>query len=130
MAESAAVADTRAGSESPSPAGFSGVPSLSLKIWPPTQRTRDAVIHRLVETLTTQSVLSKRYGLLSEEEANASALAIEEEAFSAASSAAAASSGADDDGIDVLHVYSREISRRVIESAKARAAASSVDPKS
>ncbi|XP_074560928.1 WPP domain-containing protein 2-like [Curcuma longa] len=128
MAESAE--ETRSESERLETPRFGAVHSLSLKLWPPTQRTRDAVIHRLVETLTTQSVLSKRYGLLSEEEAAASARAIEEEAFSVASSATAADTGANDDGIEVLHVYSREISRRVIESAKARAFASSVGPNS
>ncbi|RRT45000.1 hypothetical protein B296_00055415, partial [Ensete ventricosum] len=101
--------------------------SLALKIWPPTQRTREAVLHRLVETLTSQSVLSKRYGSLPGDEAAAVAGAIEEEAFSAAS-AASVDDGADDDGMEVLHVYSQEISRRMVESAKARAAASAAAP--
>lgn len=37
---------------------------LFLRVWPPTQRTRDGVIHRLIEILSTSSVLSKRYGTL------------------------------------------------------------------
>ncbi|KAM0936719.1 putative WPP domain-containing protein/3 [Dioscorea sansibarensis] len=38
-------------------------PSLALQIWPPTQRTRDAVRSRLVENLSSPSVLTKRYGV-------------------------------------------------------------------
>ncbi|KAK2994734.1 hypothetical protein RJ640_002540 [Escallonia rubra] len=36
--------------------------SVSFSIWPPTQCTRDAVLSRLIETLSAPSVLSKRYG--------------------------------------------------------------------
>ncbi|KAK9157574.1 hypothetical protein Scep_004148 [Stephania cephalantha] len=45
-------------------------PTMSIKsitIWPPTQRTRDAVINRLIETLFAPSIISKRYGSLSHE---------------------------------------------------------------
>ena len=38
-------------------------------IWPPTQRTRDAVVNRLVETLSGPSVISKRYGVIPYDEA-------------------------------------------------------------
>ncbi|XVE70155.1 hypothetical protein DITRI_Ditri10aG0049300 [Diplodiscus trichospermus] len=92
--------------------------NLSLRIWPPTQRTRDAVINRLIETLSSQSVLSKRYGTIPEDEASAAAKSIEEEAFSVAGS----SFSAHDDGIEILQVYSKEISKRMLETVKARAA--------
>ncbi|KAK2983007.1 hypothetical protein RJ640_012882 [Escallonia rubra] len=36
--------------------------SVSFSIWPPTQRTRDAVLSHLIETLSAPSVLSKHYG--------------------------------------------------------------------
>ncbi|KAK6939666.1 WPP domain [Dillenia turbinata] len=94
--------------------------NISFSIWPPTQRTRDAVIDRLIETLSTPSVLSKRYGSLPSDEASATARRIEDEAFSNASSAA----GADDDGIEILQAYSREISKRMLETVKAKAAKS------
>ncbi|KAL0017482.1 hypothetical protein SO802_004551 [Lithocarpus litseifolius] len=99
--------------------------TLAFSIWPPTQRTRDAVVSRLVETLSKQSILSKRYGTLPSDEASSAARLIEEEAFSAA----AASASAEDDGIEILQVYSREISRRMLDTVKTRAsstAASSV----
>ncbi|OAY80429.1 MFP1 attachment factor 1 [Ananas comosus] len=106
---------------------------FSLSIWPPTQRTRDAVIRRLVENLTSSTVLSKRYGVVPADEAEESARAVEREAFAAASAAAAADAegggakGGDsvEEGIEVLHVYSKEISRRLLEFAKSRASVAS-----
>ncbi|KFK31756.1 hypothetical protein AALP_AA6G155100 [Arabis alpina] len=53
----------------------------SLRIWPPSQNSRDAVVNRLVETLTTVSIFSKRYGTLGSEEALIVAKNIEEEAY-------------------------------------------------
>ncbi|XP_022768700.1 MFP1 attachment factor 1-like [Durio zibethinus] len=97
--------------------------NLTLRIWPPSQRTRDAVINRLVETLSSQSVLSKRYGTIPKDEASAVAKSIEEEAFSVAG----ASFSADDDGIEILQVYSKEISKRMLDTVKARAGAASAD---
>ncbi|CAJ2640932.1 MFP1 attachment factor 1-like protein [Trifolium pratense] len=91
--------------------------SAGFSIWPPTQRTRDAVINRLIETLTTPSVLSKRYGTLLPEEAATSARQIESEAYSIAGDSAAPDGG---DGIDILQVYSKEISKRMLETVKAR----------
>ncbi|XWS21253.1 hypothetical protein CRYUN_Cryun30bG0039700 [Craigia yunnanensis] len=97
--------------------------NLTLRIWPPTQRTRDAVINRLVETLSSQSVLSKRYGTIPEDEASAAAKSIEEEAFSVAG----ASFSVDDDGIEILQLYSKEISKRMLDTVKARAATAAAD---
>ena len=93
--------------------------SISLRIWPPTQKTRDAVLNRLIETLSTESILSKRYGTLNSDEASAVAKFIEEEAYGVASSAVSD----DDDGIKILEVYSKEISKRMLETVKDRSAA-------
>ncbi|MBA0580636.1 hypothetical protein Gorai_022845 [Gossypium raimondii] len=92
--------------------------NLTLRIWPPTQRTRDAVINRLVETLSSQSVLSKRYGTIPEDEASSLAKSIEGEAFSVAGAAFSP----DDDGIEILQMYSKEISKRMLDTVKSRAA--------
>ncbi|KAL4279689.1 hypothetical protein GQ457_03G039930 [Hibiscus cannabinus] len=99
--------------------------NLTFKIWPPTLRTRDAVLNRLVETLSSESVLSKRYGTVPKEEASAVAKLIEEESFSVAD----ASFSTDEDGIDILQLYSKEISKRMLDTVKARTnAASDSDP--
>lgn len=95
--------------------------NASFSIWPPSQRTRDAVIKRLIETLSNPSVLSKRYGTVPHEEAAEAARLIEEEAYSFA----AAKATADDDGIEILQLYSREISKRTLETVKATAASDS-----
>ncbi|KAJ0228967.1 WPP domain-containing protein 2 [Hirschfeldia incana] len=92
--------------------------SISLRIWPPTQKTRDAVLNRLIETLSTESILSKRYGTLNSDEASAVAKSIEEEAYGVASNAVSD----DDDGIKILEVYSKEISKRMLETVKDRSA--------
>ncbi|KAK9755966.1 hypothetical protein RND81_01G063300 [Saponaria officinalis] len=100
--------------------------SSSFSIWPPTQRTRDAVTNRLIETLFTPFILSKRYGTVSPDEASVIAKSIEEEAFAfaAASAAAAATVGATEDpidgGIEILQVNSKEISKRVLDAVKSR----------
>ncbi|OEL16517.1 hypothetical protein BAE44_0022464 [Dichanthelium oligosanthes] len=95
----------------------------SLSIWPPSQRTRDAVVRRLVQTLAAPSVLSQRYGAVPEPEAERAAAAVEAEAFAAASeSAAGASPASVEEGIEVLQAYSKEVSRRLLELAKSRSA--------
>ncbi|KAG6749051.1 MFP1 attachment factor 1 family protein [Populus alba x Populus x berolinensis] len=91
--------------------------SFSFSIWPPTQRTRDAIITRLIETLSTTSVLSKRYGTIPQEEASEASRRIEEEAFSVATTVASS----EKDGLEVLQLYSKEISKRMLETVKARA---------
>ncbi|KAI3465305.1 hypothetical protein Pfo_021968 [Paulownia fortunei] len=89
--------------------------NASFSIWPPTERTRDAVRNRLIETLSTPSILSKRYGTITREEAIDVAKRIEEEAFEAAGNAESTV----DDGIEILQVYSKEISRRMLDTMKA-----------
>ncbi|XP_014500154.1 MFP1 attachment factor 1 [Vigna radiata var. radiata] len=94
-----------------------GPASVTFTIWPPTQRTRDAVINRLIETLSSPSVLSKRYGTMPPEEASAAAHQIENEAFAVAGG----SSTSDSDGIEILQVYSKEISKRMLDTVKSKA---------
>ncbi|XP_073306718.1 MFP1 attachment factor 1-like [Primulina huaijiensis] len=88
--------------------------NASFSMWPPTERTRDAVRNRLIETLSTPSILSKRYGAISREEAVDAAKRIEEEAFETVGAEATA----DNDGIEILQVYSKETSRRMLETVK------------
>ncbi|MQL87644.1 hypothetical protein Taro_020182 [Colocasia esculenta] len=112
-----------------------GLPAMTFTIWPPSQRTRDAVISRLVETLSKESILSKRYGAIPGDEAAAVARQIEEEAFAAAAAASPApasadAAAADDLDIGTLQLYSREISKRMLSAVKARASAASSSPPS
>ncbi|KAF9621993.1 hypothetical protein IFM89_029213 [Coptis chinensis] len=108
--------------------------NMTLSIWPPSQRTRDAVTNRLIETLSAPSILSKRYGSLSADEASSAAKIIEEEAFTVANSSFLSDSKTggekekekeeEDDGIVILQIYSKEISKRMLEAVKAKAVAS------
>lgn len=99
--------------------------SFSFSIWPPTQKTRDAVTERLIETLSTPSILSKRYGTVPREDASEVAKRIEEEAFNAAGESASADGS---DGIEILQVYSKEVSKRMLEAVKSRSAAAPPPP--
>ncbi|KAG1342017.1 MFP1 attachment factor 1 [Cocos nucifera] len=107
-------------------AGVGVFTPISLNIWPPTQRTREAVIQRLVQTLSTESVLSKRYGVLSASDASDAARRIEEEGFATASASIAGGSAASvDEGIAILEIYSKEISKRMLETVKEKASSAS-----
>jgi hypothetical protein len=70
----------------------------------------------LIETLSTPSVLTERYGTMSADEAFAAASQIEDKAFSVAD--APTSTG--NDSVMILEVYSKEISKRMIETVKAK----------
>ncbi|MDV3195024.1 MAG: hypothetical protein Q8881_02075 [Sweet potato little leaf phytoplasma] len=91
--------------------------NLTFSIWPPSQRTRDAVSTRLIETLSTPSVLSKRYGTIPEDEAVTEARRIEEEAYNVANGAFSS----EKDGLEILQMYSKEISKRMLDAVKGRA---------
>ncbi|OAY35594.1 WPP domain-containing protein 1 [Manihot esculenta] len=95
--------------------------SFSLRVWPPSERTRDVVIKHLTDTLSSPSSFTNRYGMLPSEDAVAIAKIIEEESFLAAT---ASSAGVEDDpcrGIEILQVYSKEISKRMLEMVKKKA---------
>ena len=47
------------------------IDAVSFNIWPPSQRTRDAVIRLLAGTLSSPSVLTNRHGVVPIEEASA-----------------------------------------------------------
>ena len=81
-----------------------------------------------MQTLAASSVLSQRYGALPEHEAERPAAAVEAQSFAAASESASASPASLEDGIEVLQTYSKEVSHRLLELAKARAAAASAAP--
>ncbi|GKC35740.1 MFP1 attachment factor 1-like protein [Tanacetum coccineum] len=96
---------------------------MSFSIWPPSKRTRDAVITRLIQTLSEKSVLSDRYGTIPEPESRDIAQKIEEEAFNEAGDvddfkAAGKGEGDDDQGLVILQCYSQEISKRMLEFVK------------
>ncbi|KAL6645074.1 hypothetical protein ACP70R_016682 [Stipagrostis hirtigluma subsp. patula] len=112
----------------PGPAGAES-PGFSFSIWPPTQRTRDAVVRRLVDTLAGDTILCKRYGAVPAAEAEPAARAIEAEAFDAAAATGGAASSVEE-GIEALQFYSKEVSRRLLDFVKSRSAAAKAEPPS
>jgi hypothetical protein len=95
---------------------------FSFSIWPPTQRTRDAVVRRLVDTLAGDTLLCKRYGAVPPADADPAARAIEAEAFDAAAVTGGAAASVEE-GIEALQLYSKEVSRRLLDFVKSRSAA-------
>ncbi|EFH56895.1 predicted protein [Arabidopsis lyrata subsp. lyrata] len=71
------------------------------------------------------SILSKRFITLESEEASSVAKSIEDEAYAVASAAVIS----DDDEIEILKTYSKEISKRMLESVKAKTNVASPPPK-
>ncbi|RCV45989.1 hypothetical protein SEVIR_9G500700v4 [Setaria viridis] len=105
----------------PSAPGDQSAAAFSFSIWPPTQRTRDAVVRRLVETLAGDTILCKRYGAVPAADAEPAARAIEAEAFDAAAATGGAAASVEE-GIEALQFYSKEVSRRLLDFVKSRAA--------
>ncbi|KAJ9543216.1 hypothetical protein OSB04_022923 [Centaurea solstitialis] len=88
----------------------------SIKLWPPSQTTRQVLVDRIVKNLTTPSILSRKYGLLTKEEAEEDAKQIESAAFSAANQHF--EKQPDTDGSSTVQVYAKESSKLMVEAVK------------
>ncbi|CAN6301832.1 unnamed protein product [Urochloa humidicola] len=120
--------DELAAAPVPAPAAADQSAAFSFSIWPPTQRTRDAVVRRLVETLAGDTILCKRYGAVPAADAEPAARAIEAEAFDAAAATGGAAAASVEEGIEALQFYSKEVSRRLLDFLKSRAAEAKAEP--
>ncbi|KAH6772762.1 RAN GTPase activating protein 1 [Perilla frutescens var. hirtella] len=92
------------------------VPTLSVKLWPPTQSTRLKLVERMTKNLVTPSIWSRKYGLLSQEEAEEDAKRIEAAAFAAAN--LHFGKEPDGDGSSAVQLYAKESSRLMIDVIK------------
>ncbi|KAM7254081.1 hypothetical protein ACFE04_031763 [Oxalis oulophora] len=90
--------------------------SLSIKLWPPSQSTRLMLVERMTKNLSTPSIFSRKYGLLSKEEAGEDAKQIEELAFAAANKHH--EEEPDGDGSSAVQVYAKESSKLMLEVMK------------
>ncbi|XP_058770881.1 RAN GTPase-activating protein 1 [Vicia villosa] len=90
--------------------------SLSIKLWPPSQSTRLMLVERMTRNLTTPSIFSRKYGLLSKEEAGEDAKEIEEAAFVTATQHF--DEEPDGDGSSAVQIYAKESSRLMLEVLK------------
>ncbi|XWS31582.1 hypothetical protein CRYUN_Cryun23aG0088700 [Craigia yunnanensis] len=90
--------------------------SMSVKLWPPSHSTRLMLAERMTKNLTTPSIFSRKYGLLSNEEAEVDAKKIEELAFAAADQHY--KKEPDSDGSSAVQIYAKESSRLMLEVIK------------
>ncbi|EOX94775.1 hypothetical protein QUC31_004675 [Theobroma cacao] len=89
---------------------------LSVKLWPPSYSTRLMLVERMTKNLTTPSIFSRKYGLLSSEEAEEDAKKIEELAFATADQHY--KKEPDGDGSSAVQIYAKESSRLMLEVIK------------
>ncbi|KAF2314877.1 hypothetical protein GH714_037032 [Hevea brasiliensis] len=90
--------------------------TLSVKLWPPSQSTRLMLVERMTKNLITPSIISRKYGLLSKEEAQEDAKEIEESAFAVADQHY--QKEPDGDGSSAVQVYAKESSKLMLEVLK------------
>ncbi|KAG5223014.1 RAN GTPase-activating protein [Salix suchowensis] len=89
---------------------------FSIKLWPPSQNTRQMLVVRVTDNLTTNSIFTQKYGSLSKEEAEDSAKRIEDVAFSAANEHY--EKEPDGDGSSAVQLYAKECSKLILEALK------------
>lgn len=89
---------------------------FSIKLWPPSQNTRKVLVDRMIKNLTTESIFTKKYGTLSEDEAKENAKYIEDVAFSTADEHY--KKEPDGDGGSAVQLYARECSKLLLDVLK------------
>ncbi|XP_077229349.1 RAN GTPase-activating protein 2-like isoform X2 [Tasmannia lanceolata] len=89
---------------------------LSIKLWPPSQGTRLMLVERMTRNLSSTSLFSRKYGLLTKEEAEENAKRIEDTAFAAASDHY--EKEPDGDGSSAVQFYAKESSNLMLEVLK------------
>uniref|UniRef100_A0A1D1Y3S9 RAN GTPase-activating protein 1 n=1 Tax=Anthurium amnicola TaxID=1678845 RepID=A0A1D1Y3S9_9ARAE len=90
--------------------------AFSIKLWPPSQATRLMLVERMTKNLSTESIFSRKYGLLSKEEASLDAKQIEEASFAAANEHFEREP--DGDGSSAVQLYAKETSKQMLEVLK------------
>lgn len=89
---------------------------MPIKLWPPSRSTRQTLVERMTKNLTTPSIFSRKYGLLSTEEALEDAKHIEDVAFATASQHF--DKEPDGDGSSAVQIYAKESSKLMLEVLK------------
>ncbi|XP_031502461.1 RAN GTPase-activating protein 1-like [Nymphaea colorata] len=90
--------------------------SFTIKLWPPSQKTRLMLVERMTKNLSSVSIFSKKYGLLTPEEAEENAKQIEDVAFAAANEHH--EKEPDGDGSSAVQLYAKESSKLMLEVLK------------
>ncbi|XP_066332127.1 RAN GTPase-activating protein 2-like [Miscanthus floridulus] len=90
--------------------------TFSIKLWPPSQSTRLMLVERMTENLSTESIFSRKYGLLGKQEAHENAKRIEELCFASADEHFKREP--DGDGSSAVQLYAKETSKLMLEVLK------------
>lgn len=89
---------------------------FSVKLWPPSENTRQVLVDRLTKNLTENSIFTEKYGCLGKEDAKENAKQIEDAAFTTA--AEHYEREPDGDGSSAVQLYAKECSKRLLEVLK------------
>lgn len=90
--------------------------TFSIKLWPPSASTRAKLVEKMTKNLSSETIFSRKYGLLSEEEAYENAKHIEDECFIAASEHF--QNEPDGDGSSAVQFYAKQTSKLMLEVLK------------
>ncbi|KAM6545391.1 hypothetical protein CsatB_026127 [Cannabis sativa] len=89
---------------------------FSIKLWPPSQNTRQVLVERMINNLSTESIFTQKYGILNKEDAEDNAKYIEEKAFLTADQHH--ENEPDGDGGSAVQLYARECSKLLLQVLK------------
>ncbi|KAK6913903.1 WPP domain [Dillenia turbinata] len=89
---------------------------FSIKLWPPSQNTRQMLVERMTNNLSAPSVFTQKYGSLSKEKAEENAKKIENLAFTTANQYY--EKEPDGDGGSAVQLYAKECSKLILEVLK------------
>ncbi|KAE8673847.1 RAN GTPase-activating protein 2 [Hibiscus syriacus] len=89
---------------------------FSIKLWPPSESTRQVLVQRLTNNFTSNSIFTQKYGALNKEEAEENAKKIEDVAFNTANEHY--DREPDGDGGAAVQLYAKECSKLLLEALK------------
>ena len=89
---------------------------FTIKLWPPSSSTRMMLVENMTQNLSSDSIFSRKYGLLSKEEAHENAKRIEDECFVAASKHF--EKEPDGVGSSAVQFYAKQTSKLMLEVLK------------
>ncbi|CAO2161496.1 unnamed protein product [Urochloa humidicola] len=91
--------------------------TFSIKLWwPPSESTRLMLVEKMTKNLSTESIFSRKYGLLGKEEAHENAERIEQLCFTSADEHF--KNELDGDGSSAVKLYAKETSKMMLEVLK------------
>ncbi|XP_056865392.1 RAN GTPase-activating protein 1-like [Raphanus sativus] len=90
---------------------------ITVKMWPPSKSTRLMLVERMTNNLSTPSIFSRKYGLLTPQQAQQDANRIEDLAFSSANKHFQNQPDGDD-GTSAVQIYAKESSKLMLQAIK------------